>query len=431
MNTNPIQGKPVYDVPTPLASGDISTMSIEELMFFVMSRRTQLLEDGVRGYAKQMEERNKEMHKANLALSDARNISAGLGENDTAVLPPNLAEFIEANGIALPGLNSGKAEALAPQEAVEIAQSVESWLKTQQNATGAPKSNNLNLPANIINDLNRLGIPVPDGEKSGERGIGLSKDQQTALLNEVQIKIQNLPAQSVEPPAVSATPPSGQKPAPVAAAAGQQTAAQATNPYDAPLAEFNRIAGDLGAIKNRVGREPTYNFIRAGAKGLNPATQRFLRKGEFAGFHLSRLSEGDIGAIREKLLAGQSKFNSTTVDTPDLTPPPATSTSPPNTGASQAATPQTPAPSNTDVASVTNETGQAATSNAGRSFTKEEWQSIISSLQGHQEKLNNESQLDMIKFQSLLTKFNTQVEMLSNTMRKVQEALSSIVRNIS
>ena len=66
-----------------------------------------------------------------------------------------------------------------------------------------------------------------------------------------------------------------------------------------------------------------------------------------------------------------------------------------------------------------------------QTYTKEEWDAIINSVQGFQEGLNNDSQLDMIKFQSLMSKYTTSVEMLSNVMKKLSDNSSAIVRNLS
>jgi hypothetical protein len=64
------------------------------------------------------------------------------------------------------------------------------------------------------------------------------------------------------------------------------------------------------------------------------------------------------------------------------------------------------------------------------SQTKEQWQANIENLKGHLEGMNNQSQLDMIKFQSLMSKYTAQTEALSNVMKKLGDNYASLVGNL-
>lgn len=77
-----------------------------------------------------------------------------------------------------------------------------------------------------------------------------------------------------------------------------------------------------------------------------------------------------------------------------------------------------------------NITGGFKPSDITVSQTKEQWQANIENLKGHLEGMNNQSQLDMIKFQSLMSKYTSQTEALSNTMKKLADNLSGIVGNL-
>jgi len=77
-----------------------------------------------------------------------------------------------------------------------------------------------------------------------------------------------------------------------------------------------------------------------------------------------------------------------------------------------------------------NITGGYKPSDITISQTKDQWQANIENLKGHLEGLNNQSQLDMIKFQSLMSKYTAQTEALSNVMKKLGDNIASLIGNL-
>ncbi len=272
INTQATSYQPVND------NFDINTMSLEDLMFFVMSKRSESLDDAVRGYADQMQRRNDLMKQTNQVLADVRFLSANLESGETETMPADMQAFFIANGIELPDKvdTSNVSGNMTLQEKADAAQDILDWLDNSKPYTDDACVDG-DLSAEMINKARAIGIePKDDGDGAGQ----------------------------------------------------------------------NWESSDFSAFKSEVEQ-----------KKLSLADQ--------------------IAAA----------------------PDPNASSSPSDNATSQ-------------------------------SYTKEEWDAIISSVQGFQEGLNNESQLDMIKFQSLMSKYTTSVEMLSNVMKKLSDNASAIVRNI-
>jgi hypothetical protein len=252
---------------------DASTMSLEDLMFFVMSQQSENLDSAVRGYADQIQRRNDLMKQTNQVLSEVRYQSSNLESGDRAVMPGSMAAFFEANGIELPDTTTAD-PTLTTDESIANAEEILTWLDDEKPYTDDACIDG-DLSPEMINKARSLGIePKDDGDGAGQ----------------------------------------------------------------------NWESSDFSSFKSEVEQK------------------------------LDKLKD-----IKTKETMGEMIGK-------DLT-------------------------------------------NSG-SYTKEEWDSIISSVQGFQEGLNNESQLDMIKFQSLMSKYTTSVEMLSNVMKKLSDNASAIVRNI-
>lgn len=245
---------------------DISSMSMEDLLFFVMAERAEILDDSVRGYAEQIERRNELMKLTNDMLSEARYLSANLESGESATMTPELQQFLEANGIDLPDTTAATTTMTVEQQ-IAVCDELLDWLENDK-----PYTDNACIDADLspemINKARSLGIePSDDGDGAGQ----------------------------------------------------------------------NWESSDFDSFKSLV----------------------------------------------------EQKKN----------------------------------------ALETQQAGGTAAPVAG-TYTKEEWDSIVSSIQGFQEGLNNDSQLDMIKFQSLMSKYSTAIEMLSNAMKKIADTNSSLVRNI-
>ncbi len=274
MPLDAVNSQVATSIQTSSDSFDISTMSLEDLMFFVMSKRSEVLDESVRGYADQMQARNDLMKQTNQMLSQVRYLSANLESGETATMTPEMAAFFAANGIELPNQVSGAGTSLTVDQKLERAQAILDWL-----ANDKPYTDNACIDADLspqmINYARSIGIePHDDGDGPGQ----------------------------------------------------------------------NWESSDFASFKSQVEQKQLL--------------------------------------LQEQQAAGDSASTS----------PSATAT--------------------------------------GGTYTKEEWDAIISSVQGFQEGLNNESQLDMIKFQSLMSKYTTSVEMLSNVMKKLSDNSAAIVRNI-
>jgi hypothetical protein len=258
-------------------SFDINSMSLEDLMFFVMSERSEALDNAVRGYADQIQRRNDLMKQTNQVLSEVRFLSANLESGETATMTPEMAQFFAANGITLPNQTDAASSSLTVDQKAERAQAIIDWLNNDKPYTD-DACVDADLSPEMINYARSIGIePKDDGDGAGQ----------------------------------------------------------------------NWESSDFASFKSEV---------------------------------------------EQKLLTLQEQ---------------------------QA----------TQASGGTADTSPSANATGG-TYTKEEWDSIISSVQGFQEGLNNESQLDMIKFQSLMSKYTTSIEMLSNVMKKLSDNASAIVRNI-
>jgi hypothetical protein len=263
---------------TQAVGGDynLDTMNLEDLMFLVMSKRSEQLDDSVRGYAKQIEGRNALMKTTNDQLAQARFLSANLKSGEDATMPADMVQFFKDNGIELPSqttTNDVKEGTL--DEQIAAGNAIKDWLDSEKPYTDDACIDG-DLSPEMINKARSMGIePSDDGD-----GVGQNWESSdfAAFRSEVETKLDALQTQKDE-----------------------QTTAGDAVPENAATAE---------------------------------------------------------------------------------------------------------------------------------TYTKEEWDAVINSIQGFQEGLNNDSQLDMIKFQSLMSKYTTSVEMLSNVMKKLSDNASSIVRNI-
>lgn len=252
---------------------DTGKMSLEDLMFFVMSQRSEILDEGVRGYADQIQKRNDLMKATNDILAQVRFASANLESGETATMSTEMAAFFAANGIELPD-QAEASTSLSVDDKIANAEAIIDWLEDDKPYTDDACVDG-DLSAEMINKARAIGVePKDDGDGAGQ----------------------------------------------------------------------NWESSDFSSFKSEV--------------------------------------EQKLLTLQEQQAAGS-----------------AASTSPSDTATSA-------------------------------TYTKEEWDSIISSVQGFQEGLNNESQLDMIKFQSLMSKYTTSVEMLSNVMKKMSDNASALVRNI-
>lgn len=256
---------------TGISSGDIQTMSLEDLMFFVMSERSKILDESVRGYADQIQKRNDLMKLTNTFLAEARDQAATMTEDGAAEpMSAELAEFLSQQGISTPGTTAASSSMTAAEKAA-VAQEILDWLENDKPGTD-DACDDEDLSADMINKARSIGIePYDDGDGAG----------------------------------------------------------------------LNWESSDFANFKSLV--------------------------------------EVELDSFNDEVANGG--------------------------------------------------TGGSAT--AAGSYTKAEWESIISNIQGFQEGLNNDSQLDMIKFQSLMSKYTTSVEMLSNVMKKLADSTASNVRNIS
>jgi hypothetical protein len=256
---------------TGISSGDIQTMSLEDLMFFVMSERSKILDESVRGYADQIQKRNDLMKLTNTFLAEARDQAATMTEDgDPAPMSAELAQFLSEQGISTPGTTASASSSMTAAEKAAIAQEIKTWIENEKPYTD-DACIDADLPADLINKARSIGIePTDDGDGAGQ----------------------------------------------------------------------NWESSDWDSFKSDV---------EVALDGFN-----------------DEVANGGTGAAT-----------------------------------------------------------------AAGSYTKAEWESVISNIQGFQEGLNNDSQLDMIKFQSLMSKYTTSVEMLSNVMKKLADSTAANVRNIS
>ena len=255
---------------------NIDTMNLEDLMFLVMSKRSEQLDDSVRGYAKQIEGRNGLMKETNNMLAQARNMSANLKSGEEKTMPAEMVQFFKDNGIELPEeVTTGDVSLGTLDEQIAAGEEIKTWLENEKPYTDDACVDG-DLSPEMINKARSMGIePKDDGDGAGQ------------------------------------------------------------NWESSDFAEFkSEVLTKLDALNTKKN---------------------------------SQAAAGDA---------------------------------------------------------VPTESATAET------YTKEEWDSIINSIQGFQEGLNNDSQLDMIKFQSLMSKYTTSVEMLSNVMKKLSDNASAIVRNI-
>lgn len=294
---------------------DLDSMSLEDLMFFVMSKRSEVLDDSVRGYAKQIEGRNNLMKQTNDILSQARYQSANLKSGEKKEMPAEMVQFFQDQGIELP--NTTKAAGgkdLSLDDQIANAEAIKNWLANDKPYTDDGCVDG-DLSPEMINKARSIGIePKDDGDGAGQNWESVDFN---SFKSEVLTKLDSLKTQKT-----------------------------------ARDAEVTSAESSLATAKAELAAKP-----------------------------------GDA-ALEQKVKDAQAKLD------------------------------------------VLQGKEPAADSATAKTYTKEEWDSIVSSVQGFQEGLNNESQLDMIKFQSTMSKYTASIEMLSNVMKKLSDNASAIVRNI-
>jgi hypothetical protein len=294
---------------------DFDSISLEDLMFFVISGRIDSLDTSVRGFAKQIENRNGLLKETNEWLAKARYNSDNLAAGETATMSADMVQFFKDNGIALPDDATTSASGGNKSLDEQITE-CESLLQAVKD-TGDDADHGCvdqDLPAANVLQANNLGITVyDDGDGAGQNW---EKGDFENFQQAVELKLAELNAQKT-------------------AHDGEVSAAQA----------------DVTAAETALAADPD-----------NPELKQALAE-----------AEATLAALEGRPAD------------------PSVSTS--------------------------------------KTYTKEQWTSIISNIQGFQEGLNTDSQLDMIKFQSLMSKHSAAVELLSNIVKKLSENLSSLVRN--
>lgn len=255
-----------------LSAEKMANMSIEELMFFVMSERTKQLDRQIRGFAEEIQNRNNLMEYANNMLAQARNMYAGMDDGDSAAMPSEMVGFFESNGISLPS-GEGRTNAIAsnvpPETRIADADAALDSLDDVGYADNACIKQD--VPDDVMTFCAKYGIEVPNDGKSLQ-------------------------------------------------------------------------ADDLDTLEGRI------NKFKAEAEAQK----------------------------QQQAASGDTK-----------TPP------------------------------------------AAKTLTRDEWDAAVQNIKGFLEGLNNQSELDMIKYQSTMSKFTSAIEMLSNTMKKLSDNKQAVVRNMS
>lgn len=254
-------------------------LSIEELMFFVMSERTKGLDRQIRSFAEEIQSRNNLMEYANNMLSQARNQYAGLDDDESASMPSEMVSFFEQNGISLP-TEDGRTTAVASDVdyATKISDSDTALDKLDKVGYADNACIKQDVPTEVMTYCAKYGIEVPND------GKGLKKS-------------------------------------------------------------------DLDTLEGRI------NTFKAEAQAESDAAD-------------AAAAAGGSGAPVEA------------------------------------------AP-------------------AAKSLTRDEWDAAVQNIKGFLEGLNNQSELDMIKYQSVMSKYTSGIEMLSNTMKKLADNKQAVVRNMS
>lgn len=255
-----------------LSAEKMANLSIEELMFFVMSERTKQLDRQIRGFAEEIQNRNNLMEHANNMLAQARNMYAGLEDGESAEMPAEMVSFFESNGISLPS-GDGRTGAVASN--VDPARKIYDADEALKSMDKVPYADNACIKRDVPDDVMvfcaKYGIEVPKDGKSLQK-----KDLDTL--------------------------------------------------------------------------------------------------------------EGRIREFKAEAEAQQDQ---------------------------QAAT------------------GSSETPSTAKTLTRDEWDAAVQNVKGFLEGLNNQSELDMIKYQSTMSKFTSAIEMLSNTMKKLSDNKQAVVRNMS
>lgn len=255
-----------------LSAEKMGNLSIEELMFFVMSERTKQLDRQIRGFAEEIQNRNNLMEYANNMLAQARNFYAGLDDDESAEMPAEMVAFFESNGIAMPN-EEGYTDAVATN--VDPATKISDADAALTSMDGVAYADNAcikrDVPDDVMTFCAKYGIEVPNDGKSLQKK-------------------------------------------------------------------------DLDTLKGRI-RE----------------------------FKAEATAEQSVQAA--------------------------------NPGGEAPATAQT--------------------------LSRDEWDAAVQNVKGFLEGLNNQSELDMIKYQSVMSKFTSAIEMLSNTMKKLSDNRQAVVRNMT
>lgn len=254
-------------------------LSIEELMFFVMSERTKGLDRQIRSFAEEIQSRNNLMEYANNMLSQARNLYAGLDDDESAAMPAEMVSFFDKNGISLP-TSEGRTTAVAGA--------------TDDPATAISESNT------ALSQLNT--------DKKGADNACIKRDCSEALMNyctKYGIEVPN-------------------------------------NGKNLKKSDFDTLEGRINSFKSEmtVKKDAAAKASTTDGKPADPAS-------------------------------------------------------------------------------------------APKTLTRDEWDAAVQNIKGFLEGLNNQSELDMIKYQSVMSKYTSGIEMLSNTMKKLADNKQAVVRNMS
>jgi hypothetical protein len=262
-----------------ISAEKIKGLSIEELMFFVMSERTKNLDRQIRGFADEIQNRNNLMQHANGMLSQARNMYAGLDKDESAAMPAEMVQFFKSNGISLPK-EEGRTTPVG--EGVDVDQAItESTAALTQLGTDRSNADNACIKHDVSDTLmtycTKHGIEVPNN------GKGLQKK------------------------------------------------------------DFDTLEGRIDKYKAELG-----------------------------------VKKENIEAFKASNKDGK--------------------------------------PADPSAAPVT--------------LTRDQWDAATQNIKGFLEGLNNQSELDMIKYQSVMSKYTSGIEMLSNTMKKLADNQQAVVRNM-
>lgn len=255
-----------------LSAEKMANLSIEELMFFVMSERTKSLDQQIRGFAEEIQQRNNLMEYANDMLAQARNMYAGLDDDESAEMSAEMVAFFESNGISMPngeGYTDAVATNVDPATKISDADTALDSLDDVGYADNACIKQD--VPDDVMTFCAKYGIEVPNDGKSLQKK-------------------------------------------------------------------------DLDTLEGRI------NEFKAEAE-----------------------AEQDLQAT----------------------------------------------------------TGSTESPATAQTLTRDEWDAAVQNVKGFLEGLNNQSELDMIKYQSVMSKFTSAIEMLSNTMKKLSDNRQAVVRNLA